>query len=75
MVERDYSLPPGGISPIECDYCGRVILSESEGDPVMIQGPCPRCVHYDRCKKLLGAETLQNNRGVCDFAPSRFKEA
>ena len=29
-------LPPGGVSPVRCSACGYMILSESEGDPVLI---------------------------------------
>jgi hypothetical protein len=29
-------LPPGGVSPVECSACGFMILSESEGNPVLI---------------------------------------
>jgi len=29
-------LPPGGVSPVECSACGYMILSESEGNPVLL---------------------------------------
>jgi hypothetical protein len=29
-------LPPGGVSPVGCPACGYMILSESEGDPVLV---------------------------------------
>jgi hypothetical protein len=30
-------LPPGGVSPVACSACGYMILSESEGNPVLLQ--------------------------------------
>jgi hypothetical protein len=30
-------LPPGGVSPVACSGCGYMILSESEGNPVLLR--------------------------------------
>jgi hypothetical protein len=29
-------LPPGGVSPVACSGCGYMILSESEGNPILV---------------------------------------
>ena len=36
MTEWTDILPPGGVSPVPCSACGYMILSESEGDPVLV---------------------------------------
>ena len=35
-TEWTYVLPPGGVSPVQCSACGYMILSESEGNPVLV---------------------------------------
>jgi hypothetical protein len=36
MTEWTDVLPPGGVSPVACSACGYMILSESEGDPILV---------------------------------------
>lgn len=55
---------------IDC-YDTRECNEDCDNCKIMEWEPgCGNCVHFEKCKRLLGIET---NNPMCDFIPSRYR--